>query len=109
MHVPGPTIVLGLGVGAMILPITEAATAGVEPVHAGLASGLFTVTRQISGALGLVALVTVGHHDHQAQRPRGVAAATVHGYQGALLVSAGISLVAAMAAGFLPRKPRKRD
>jgi EmrB/QacA subfamily drug resistance transporter len=104
VHVLGPTIVLGLGIGAMILPITEAATAGVAPVHAGLASGLFNVTRQIGGALGLSVLVTVATTISRHSGRDGVAAATVHGYQGALLVSAGISLAAALVSAFLPKQ-----
>jgi predicted MFS family arabinose efflux permease len=58
-HILGPTVVLGAGIGLLILPVSEAATAGIEPRLAGLASGLFNVTRQIGGAIGLGVLVTI--------------------------------------------------
>jgi EmrB/QacA subfamily drug resistance transporter len=43
----GPTVVIGLGFGLMVLPITVAATADVSPQDAGLASGLVNMGRQL--------------------------------------------------------------
>lgn len=94
-HILGPTLVLGAGFGLMMLPVSEAATAGIGPREAGLASGLFNVSRQIGGSIGLAVLVTVAgttaRHAHLANP----AAATVHGYRVALLVCAGVTLAAA--------------
>jgi EmrB/QacA subfamily drug resistance transporter len=103
VQILGPTIVLGLGIGLLILPLTEAATAGVQPDQAGLASGLFNVTRQIGGAIGLAVLVTIAttitdHSDLTGP------AATVDGYRPALLVCAAITLVAGLVGLLLPAR-----
>jgi EmrB/QacA subfamily drug resistance transporter len=98
----GPMVVIGAGVGLMLLPLAASATAGIEPRYAGLASGLFNMARQLGGAIGLAALVTVAatasRHSHLANP----AAATVHGYRIALLAAAGIGLVAVACALLLP-------
>jgi EmrB/QacA subfamily drug resistance transporter len=104
LHVLAPTIILGLGIGLLILPVTDAATAGVAPDRAGLASGLFNATRQIGGAIGLAVLVTIGATISENSDLADPGAATVEGYRPALLVCAGISLVAVLVSLFLPRK-----
>src|SRR5262249_56353999 len=48
-----------LGLGFSFVPISIAALAGVEPVEAGLASGLINTSQQIGGALGIAALSTI--------------------------------------------------
>ncbi len=55
----GPLVLLGLGNGAAIVPLTSAGLAGVEPARAGAASGLVNVSQQVGGSLGLAVLVTV--------------------------------------------------
>ncbi|MDG9706341.1 MFS transporter [Streptomyces sp. DH37] len=54
----GPALLLGLGMGAVLNATTSAATAGLPPHQAGLASGLLNTTRQLGSALGLVILAT---------------------------------------------------
>lgn len=54
-----PMVLIGLGQGAVLGPLTIAAVAGVSQEDAGAASGLVNVAHQIGGALGLSALVAV--------------------------------------------------
>jgi len=54
-----PMILIGLGQGAVLAPLTMAAVAGVNKEDAGAASGVVNVAHQIGGALGLSALVAV--------------------------------------------------
>ena len=49
----------GVGVGLLFMPLTVVVLSGVEPRHAGTASGLLQTTQQIGGALGLAVIVTV--------------------------------------------------
>jgi EmrB/QacA subfamily drug resistance transporter len=59
LGVVGPLILVGIGNGSAFVPLTGAALQGVEPRHAGAASGLVNVMQQIGAALGLAILVTV--------------------------------------------------
>jgi EmrB/QacA subfamily drug resistance transporter len=105
-HILGPMLVIGTGIGLMLLPLVAAATAGVEPRYAGLASGLFNTARQLGGAIGLAVLVTIAatatRHSHLASP----AAATVHGYRIALLVGTAVSLASVLIALLLPTPAR---
>ncbi|GCB52065.1 MFS transporter [Streptomyces sp. NL15-2K] len=55
----GPAIVMSAGMGLLITPITTTVTSGIAEQDAGAASGLMNATRQIGGAVGLAALVTL--------------------------------------------------
>jgi hypothetical protein len=59
LSIVGPLILVGIGNGSAFVPLTGAALHGVEPRHAGAASGLVNVMQQIGAALGLAVLVTV--------------------------------------------------
>lgn len=82
-HVLLPTVVVGAGTSVMMMPLIVAATTGVAPRNAGVASGLMNMCRQLGAALGLAALVTaaatVTRHSH-ASSPASSAAPTVQGY-----------------------------
>jgi EmrB/QacA subfamily drug resistance transporter len=54
-----PMLLLGLGIGTALIPLTTAGMAGVEPKDAGAASGLTNVAQQLGASLGLGILVTV--------------------------------------------------
>jgi EmrB/QacA subfamily drug resistance transporter len=63
-----PLVLLGVGMGAALAPLTASGIAGVEPADAGAASGVVNVAHQLGGSLGLSILVTVfagagGDHD----------------------------------------------
>jgi EmrB/QacA subfamily drug resistance transporter len=89
-------ILIGLGLGVSFVAVTIAALAGVQPSHAGIASGLVNTSRQIGGAVGLAAIttiatVTAGHPSATVS----VAAADTHGYRVAFGVLALLALGAA--------------
>ncbi|MFD9098910.1 MFS transporter [Streptomyces collinus] len=96
VDVLGPGVLLGLGLGAVVLPMTAAATSGVAAQDAGLASALMNTARQMGGGLGLAVLSAV------AGTATGAAALT-HGYADALLVATVLALAAGVLALFMPR------
>jgi EmrB/QacA subfamily drug resistance transporter len=115
VHVLAPTLIVGAGISLTMMPTIVAATAGIDPRNAGVASGMINMSRQIGGALGLAALVTVAatvtRHSH-ASGPAGV----VHGYRTALLVVAAVSVATAAISLLLkearpsaPATPQQRD
>jgi EmrB/QacA subfamily drug resistance transporter len=54
-----PMLLLGLGIGTALTPLTTAGMAGVDPKDAGAASGVVNVAQQLGSSLGLGILVTV--------------------------------------------------
>jgi hypothetical protein len=93
--------------------VTLSATSGVGPDRAGLASGLLNTSRQIGGAVGLAALVVIAATVTAGSTAEGGAPvqALTHGFGVALLVGAGLVLVAALGGLALPavsgRRPRE--
>jgi hypothetical protein len=49
----------GLSAGLVFMPVTSTVLTGVEPEHAGSASGLLQTTQQLGGAIGVAAIVSV--------------------------------------------------
>jgi EmrB/QacA subfamily drug resistance transporter len=54
-----PMVVIGIGQGAVLGPLTVAGVTGVDNEDAGAASGLINVAHQLGGSLGLAILVVV--------------------------------------------------
>jgi MFS family permease len=54
-----PLILLGIGMGSALTPLTTTAMAGVADSDAGAASGVINVAHQLGGTLGVGALITV--------------------------------------------------
>lgn len=106
-----PLVVMGLGMGLIVAPLTDAVLSDVPREHAGSASGLINTTGQMGMALGLglVSVVFFGAIDEErlAKAPAEVGAAFTDAFQNALgwavAVLAGIFLV--MFA--LPAKPKQ--
>ncbi len=105
-------IIMGLGMGALFVSVTIAATSGVSHHEAGLASGLLNTAQQVGGAIGLAVLTGVvasttthylqthfNSHPNSAQ----LAIATVHGFQHGYLVASGFGLIASLLAIFVIR------
>ncbi|WP_140008515.1 MFS transporter [Nocardioides plantarum] len=55
----GPMLLNGLSAGLAFMPITSIVLTGVEPEHAGSASGLLQTFQQLGGAIGLSVIVSV--------------------------------------------------
>jgi predicted MFS family arabinose efflux permease len=55
----GPMLLNGLSAGLAFMPVTSIVLRGVEPEHAGSASGLLQTFQQLGGAIGLAVIVSV--------------------------------------------------
>jgi DHA2 family multidrug resistance protein len=51
-----PNVVRAIGQALVLTPLSAVATAGIEAEHAGSASGLFNMMRNLGGAIGIAAL-----------------------------------------------------
>lgn len=91
--VAAPMLLIGIGNGLGLGPLTGAAMRGVAPEDSGAASGLVNVAHQFGGTLGLAALITVfatamkGGAAPDAALARGIAAG-LHG--SAILATLGL-------------------
>ena len=92
IHMLIPMAMLGLGGGLAFPALTMIAMAGVEPMDAGLASGLLNTTGQVGGALGLAVLATLAGARTAGLAQGGLdpAAALAGGYHLAWFVSAAV-------------------
>jgi EmrB/QacA subfamily drug resistance transporter len=55
----GPLILNGICAALVFMPVTATVLTGVEPQHAGAASGLLQTVQQLGGAVGLAVIVSV--------------------------------------------------
>ncbi|MEU8328590.1 MFS transporter [Micromonospora sp. NPDC048839] len=106
----GPTVLIGVGIGAAFVLLTDAATAGVAPGDVGVAGGLVNVTRQVGGAIGLAAMLAVAKARTSASQALPAVEALAAGYRAALLTAALVALLAAVvsATGLRRRAVRGR-
>ncbi len=96
-----PMLIAGLGGALCFMPITATVLAGVEPEHAGGASGMLQTTQQLGSAVGVAVIVSV-------YAAGAVPGEFLPGAQAAFLTSAVFSAVAAgiaATAWFLGRRP----
>jgi EmrB/QacA subfamily drug resistance transporter len=111
-HILAPLMTVCFGMGLSIVPLTVAATSGVDRSEAGLASGLLNTTRQVGGALGLAALATIAtdrssallRQLHAKPLPVQTARALTSGFDRAFLVGGFIALAGALLALTLPSR-----
>jgi len=107
-------IIIALGMGAIFVAITIAATSGVPKDKAGLSSGLLNTAQQIGGALGLAILSGVSaskvssylnRHTHQINK---AAYAQVNGSKYAFLTGVVFAVLALLFAIFLIKEDRSK-
>jgi EmrB/QacA subfamily drug resistance transporter len=102
-------LLLGVGLGTVMAPSMNTATAGVERRDAGVASALVNTSQQIGGSIGTALLNTLAtsaissYAAAHAPAADLAAHATLHGYTVAFGWSAGIFLVGALICGLLLR------
>jgi EmrB/QacA subfamily drug resistance transporter len=82
-----PMLLGGLGGGLAFMPITATVLSGVEPEHAGAASGMLQTTQQLGSAVGVAVIVSV-------YAAGAVPGQFVPGVQAAFLTSAAFSATA---------------
>lgn len=100
MHLLGPSLVLGLGLGIAFVAATELAVSGVSEADAGLASGLVNTSQQIGAAIGLAAIFTVATGETAIRAAAGTPeiAALAAGHSAGFFTAAGFAIVGALAA-----------
>ena len=102
-------MVIGVGLGLVFAPIQNAATAGVEPADAGVASAMINTVQQVGGSIGTALLssfaasAAAGYVADHAAGPQTVALATLHSYHTVFWWSAGFFVVCAVVAAVLFR------
>jgi len=95
----GPMLIAGLATGLGFMPLTVTVLAGVEPEHAGSASGLLQTTQQLGSAVGVAVIVSV-------YAAGAVPGEFVPGLRAALLTSAGFAALALLVVATVLRTPR---
>jgi EmrB/QacA subfamily drug resistance transporter len=90
-----PTFILaGIGFTLTFGPLNVAATGGVAPEEAGLASGLVYTSFQVGGAIGLaIATAVIDAGTGASSAPAGSAAALLDGFHPAIITSLAIALL----------------
>lgn len=96
-HLLGPSMLIGSGLGAAFVAVTNIAVANVPSDDAGVAGGLVNTSQQVGGAIGLAALVAVAATGTSNAAGIGMTriAALNHGYSWAFLAAAVIAVFAA--------------
>ncbi|OKJ99189.1 MFS transporter [Streptomyces sp. CB02400] len=101
-----PLVVMGVGMGLIVAPLTDAVLSEVPREHAGSASGLINTVQQMGNALGLglVSVVFFGVIDERLT-PAEVGPAFADGFQHALGYVAAVMGVIFLLMFALPKRP----
>lgn len=101
-----PLVVMGVGMGLIVAPLTDAILSEVPREHSGSASGLINTVQQMGNALGLglVSVVFFGEIDDRLA-PAQVGPAFVRAFQHALGWVAAVMLVIFLLMFALPERP----
>jgi EmrB/QacA subfamily drug resistance transporter len=101
-----PTVIVGLGAGAVIVPTSVAAMSGVTADQHGIASALLNVSRQLGGALGLAVIATVvaSYAARSVAAGNAAPAALTAGFHAGFAVSAALVAVSVVTAATLLRE-----
>ncbi len=107
VQILGPTVLVGLGMGAIFAPAMNVATMGVRPADAGVASATVNTSQQVGGSIGIALLSSLASgavtRYLTGKQPTQLvqAQATLHGYTTAFWWSAGIFAAGAVICGLL--------
>jgi hypothetical protein len=105
-----PSLLCAAGIGFSFVPVTIAATTGVDPSESGLASGLVNTSRQMGGSLGLAILATAATARTQDLiGSTSQAQALTEGFDRAFTLGAGFAIVGALAAVLAARTNVRRQ
>ncbi|MEU1627632.1 MFS transporter [Streptomyces sp. NPDC020096] len=107
-----PLVVMGIGMGLIVAPLTDAVLSQVPPEHSGSASGLINTTSQLGMALGLglVSVAFFGVVDHADPARQPVAEIFTGAFTNALWwVAGGMLAVFALMFALPKRAPRHGD
>jgi EmrB/QacA subfamily drug resistance transporter len=102
----GPSLLVGLGLALTFVALTISSVTGVGDHEYGLASGLINTSQQIGGAIGLAILTAVADQGATRSKAHGLGAVN-DGFQLALLVAAGLAVLALVAAAALAPRGRR--
>ncbi|MFJ9059791.1 MFS transporter [Streptomyces sp. NPDC102409] len=102
-----PLVVMGVGMGLIVAPLTDTVLSGVPKEHSGSASGLINTFQQMGTALGL-GLVSVVFFGAVGDRlpPEEMRAAFVDAFQQSLWWVAGVLTVIFLVMFALPARPQ---
>ncbi|MEU9607763.1 MFS transporter [Streptomyces sp. NPDC048057] len=105
----GPLVVMGVGMGLIVAPLTDAVLSGVPREHAGSASGLITTVQQMGTALGLalVSVVFFGTMDEERLVPSEVGTAFTDAFRNSLWYVVAVLVVIFLVMFALPARPRQ--
>lgn len=103
-----PLVVLGIGMGLIVAPLTDAVLSEVPQEHAGSASGLINTVTQMGNALGLglVSVVFFGAISDDLQLAE-IGPAFSHAFQRSLWVVTAVCVVIFVGMFLLPAKPKQ--
>jgi EmrB/QacA subfamily drug resistance transporter len=95
-----PSLLAAVGMGLAFVPVVIAATAGVAPHEAGLASGLMNTSRLFGGALGLAVLAAIAtaRTNSDLHHAAGMHAALTSGFVVAFGIAAAFAAAGALIA-----------
>ncbi|MFE9647134.1 MFS transporter [Streptomyces sp. NPDC006365] len=101
-----PLVVMGVGMGLIVAPLTDAILSEVPREHSGSASGLISTVQQMGNALGLglVSVVFFGTMSDHLPRAE-VGAAFVDAFQNALIWVAAVMAAIFLLMFALPKRP----
>lgn len=104
-----PLVVMGVGMGLIVAPLTDAVLSEVPREHAGSASGLINTTTQMGNALGLglVSVVFFGVIDEERLAPGAMGEAFTDAFQNSLWWVVAVLAVIFAVMFALPTKPRQ--
>lgn len=106
VHLLGPSLLIGAGIGGSLVTATQMAVDGVEGGDAGVAGGLVNTSQQVGGALGLAVLasIAVARTESLASGGASVPDALTGGFSWLFLGAAALSLAAAGLAAVVARR-----